>query len=684
MRDSLPGDKNRPGKGRAAWQPIATAVLLGPRTRPLWITAAAGLLLFAAFRAVLILACWGNLAEVSGRGMLRCFVVGMKFDAMPIGFALLPMVLVLSLVPDPVLTGRRFRRLVAAYAAGTITLAGLVEVVGAGFFMHEGARLNWMSIAYLTLETAEFIWKNYPAWLVPPGVAAVYYLSYRLLRWAFWRGSRPAGPGWVRPVRAAVLVGLCALACHGGVRGRPVRRGSANFSDNRLISQLTLNNFFTGFSAVRSRIQESKDELTLYSFPPPEHCARAVGAMLRQDEDTPLPGGDNPLWRRTETGRPVRDYNVVMIVMESMAGWPVGALGHSPSYTPQLDAICREGLFFERMYAVGARTNRGMVGVLCGHPDLGATSVLKSPRAVGKFLTLPQIFRERGYRTLMLYGGRAKFDNMKKFFTRGGVETIIEQSDLNAADLAGNWGVADEVVLRRAHRSFDELGEKKFFGVILTVSNHEPYDIPAGRVPMLPADNERNRQLNAFRYADWALGEFFRLARGSPYFGRTIFVLVADHGQGLNRRWALDVPGYRVPCVIYAPGIIPPGRVQTVASQTDVPPTLLALLGGQYEHCFLGRNILAVRPGDGFALLHEDQYLAWVRGRRALLLRPGSDPMLFEVSDDSMAKIPLARAGPAEVADMQDRMLSYYRMALDLFLNEGYRAPVTALAAAPR
>jgi hypothetical protein len=49
-----------------------------------------------------------------------------------------------------------------------------------------------------------------------------------------------------------------------------------------------------------------------------------------------------------------------------------------------------------------------------------------------------------------------------------------------------------------------------------------------------------------------------------------------------------------------------------------------------------------------------------------------------------MAKIPLARAGPAEVADMRDGMLSYYRTALELFLNESYRAPMTALAAAPR
>jgi phosphoglycerol transferase MdoB-like AlkP superfamily enzyme len=32
------------------------------------------------------------------------------------------------------------------------------------------------------------------------------------------------------------------------------------------------------------------------------------------------------------------------------------------------------------------------------------------------------------------------------------------------------------------------------------------------------------------RYADWALGDFFRLAKKEAFWKDTVFVVVADHG----------------------------------------------------------------------------------------------------------------------------------------------------------
>ena len=60
----------------------------------------------------------------------------------------------------------------------------------------------------------------------------------------------------------------------------------------------------------------------------------------------------------------------------------------------------------------------------------------------------------------------------------------------------------------------------------------------------------------------------------------TIFVLVADNGHGHPSRYSLDVTGYRIPCLFYAPRIVPARRVGVVAGQPDIAPTLLALLGG--------------------------------------------------------------------------------------------------------
>jgi len=188
--------------------------------------------------------------------------------------------------------------------------------------------------------------------------------------------------------------------------------------------------------------------------------------------------------------------------MEGMAGQPVGALGHSPSHTPEFDALCREGMYFERMYAAGCRTSRGVVGVLCAHPDISGPSILKRDLAQGRFLTLPAVFAARGYRTLMIYGGDPDFDNMKQFLAKGGVSTFIAQKDI-ALDKKeiGNWGVPDEMIFAKADETFRTMGDKKFFAVVLTVSNHPPFEVPAGHMSLLPGQSERIKKLNAYRYA---------------------------------------------------------------------------------------------------------------------------------------------------------------------------------------
>jgi len=659
-----------PGPGGAL-----RAVFSG-RLRPVWICAAVFLGLLTLVRLGLLLTRRELLAGAVGWGEIaRCFLLGARFDAMPIGYALLPLGLALALVPARRLAGRRWRSAVVLYAALAATILAGTEVFGVFFFLRFGRRLNYMAFAYLThRETLQFMWSQYPLWLLPPVLAGVFWLFRRWF--GRWFGSGAAVEWSVRRrlAVAAALAAVGVLACRGGMQSVPLRRGSAYFSDNQLVGELAMNDFYTMFYAVRSRLTDGHDERKAYRLPTAPHAAEVTDCLLHQGGDVPMEHPGNPLWRRSASPNPRSDRNVVLIIMEGMAGAAVGALGHTPSHTPHLDTLCADGLFFERMYAVGARTGRGMVALLCGHPDLGGTTVMKRPRALGRFLTLPEVLRARGYRTLFLCGGRAEFDNMGRFLAAGGVEEIIDQDRMDAR--AGNWGVPDEVLFRRAHERFEELADEPFFAAVLTVSNHDPFEVPAGRVDLLPPDPDgRNKVLNAYRYADWALGEFFRYARGGRYFENTIFVLIADHGRFLDQARRVDVPGFRIPCVIYAPGIVPPGRLRTVASQTDVPPTVLGLLGGEYEHCFLGRDVLRVPEHDGFALLHEDVHLAFVRDDLALTLPPagGRGAELFRVGPLAMRRI---APDPARSDALAEEMLAYYTMARHLYTAGAYCSPL--------
>lgn len=689
MTDSDPTCWNQPLAGAGAEARIGLGrrlvrISAGERLGSVWVTAAVLFILFSGFRVALLAFTHGQLKDTPAAEMARCLLVGLRYDATAVGYMILPMALALSLAPGELLVRRGFARAVLAYAAFLVSVVFLTNTIGAVFFARFGRRLNYMAYAYLAhRETLEFLWSNYPTWAVLPGMAAWFYVWYRLFRRRFiWRG-RQAWPLRWRIASAVVLAGLCLLAGRGTLQRRALRGGPAFFSLSGLIDELTMNDFFTMFVAAKSELGDSLDEARDYGLPKMAQAAEVARGMFFQDGDEPLSHPANPLWRRSTSPLPPRDLNVVVIIMESMASPAVGLLGYDlPSSTPCLDALAGEGLVFERMYACGARTSRAVVGVLCGHPDLAGRTVMKRPQAQGRFLSLPEVLRRRGYRTMFLYGGRAEFDNMGPFLAAAGIDEIIDQDRMPGKP--GNWGVPDECIFQAAHEKLLEMGPQPFFAAILTVSNHDPYQVPAGRVEMLPATADpRNAAVNACRYADWALGEFLREARRSAYFRNTVFVLVADHGAELDINRLLDVPGSRIPCIFYAPGLIAPGRIATVAGQTDLPPTILGLLGGQYDHCFFGRDVLRVPPDHGFALLHEGGRLAFVRGDYALTLVPGPKTTLFRLGLTAMHPQPANPTHDRLAETMARELRACYKTAVDVFEKGAHCDPQRYAASAP-
>jgi phosphoglycerol transferase len=655
-------------------------VLLGQRVRPLWIMALYGFLIFPIFRVVLFLVRREAVQDTTISEIGRCFGYGLQFDAVVVGYALLPMVVALCLAPASAFTRNGFRRTITVYGTGMVVLALFVEAIGAAFILDYRRRLNWAALAYFShpREVIVYVWKNYPFWLLLLLMAVLMFVVYRLLRRHFWRGKLTCNSLRQRLCLTGVLTAVFVLACRGTLGSFPLRPGAETHSPNNWINQLSSNNFFSLYHAGKSIVKDGRDEEKYYDFPQPDQALQVATKLLVQTGDTVIAKPGRPLLRRVETHRPRRDFNVVVIIMEGQSSRPVGALGYTGSHTPNLDRLCREGMSFDRMYAVGARTSRAMVGVLCGHPDLGGMTLLERDEVAGMFRTLPSILAERGYRTVFVYGGNPDFDNMKDFFLAGGIKTVIGQKEIDEKQ-ANTWGVPDEMIFKKAHEMFVSMGDQRFFAAILTVSNHKPYEIPSGRpIPMLAHADKKNNMLNAYRYADWALDEFFQEARKAAYFDNTVFVLVADHGHGeyLGDDRAIDVPGYRVPCVFYAPGIIPTRRIGTIASQTDIAPTLLGLLGGTYKHSFLGRDICKVDPSEGFALLHEGRNLGFVRSRRALVLSPKNVrrnppyvPVLFDTNLYNMDPIAPDRTDPNDVSRLQRQMFSLYWMALAQYLS---------------
>lgn len=659
--------------------------LLTPRSRPVVLTGIAVLLVFSGFRVGLFIGSWALVQSVGLADIAHSLLMGLRFDLKALGYMLLPMVLLVSLAGPGAFARRWFRWTLTVYASVMVLLALASEIIGTYFFLYFGRRLNSMALQYLEHynEILGHIFSQYPVWLLVVAGAVALAGSCLLFYKLFWSGRLPRPRRFARLAHGLVMVLLCVLAIRGlGRRPLSTINESTYFTNNNLVNELSRNNLATFASAVYRKVTGREGKF--FPFPPGPDGCRKTAEMLYQPHDMPLADQTNPLWRVTDSGRPVRDLNVVLIIMESMAGRSVGALGHRPDYTPHLTALCEQGIYFENMYATGYQTHKGLAGILCGHPGVGGQRLIKRPEAVGHMRTLPGIFADRGYRTMFFYGGDPEFDNMRQFLANGGIHEQYCQDSMSAGP-RGGFGYAwhDEVVFDKAHEVFDQAGDRRFFAVILTLSNHDPWQVPVGRTDMIATGDEAGPMQNGYRYADWALHRFFQKARQAqaPWLDNTLFVLVADHGQRteLDRTKLLDAPGFRVPCLFYAPGVpdlTPRRRIQTVCSQTDVAPTLLSLLGGPFEHSFLGRDILSVEPGDGFAMLRDFNPIGFVRGDSLVIRPPRSWPRLYRLDRDAMHELQVNDQTRPRLESLDREMLAYYGTARYLLERMALEAPV--------
>ena len=80
--------------------------------------------------------------------------------------------------------------------------------------------------------------------------------------------------------------------------------------------------------------------------------------------------------------------NLVIVLEESLGAEFVGRMGGLP-LTPNLDALSQEGIFFDRLYATGTRSVRGIEAVITGFLPTPGRSVVKLGNSQTNFFPLP-------------------------------------------------------------------------------------------------------------------------------------------------------------------------------------------------------------------------------------------------------------------------------------------------------
>ena len=542
------------------------------------------------------------------------FLVGFGYDCVAAAYLLAPFALYLALAPERWLRGRAHRVLtLAGFAVATFVL--LFTAAAEWTFWDEfGTRFNFIAVDYLvyTREVVGNIVESYPIGWILAGIAAAAALIVYAMRRPL-RGAATRPLAW--PRRAAWALALLALPLAAIAF---VTEGQKEVTGSAVANELAGNGIYEFFAAVRNN---ELDYAKLYARAEDERVFDDLRELLTTPDARFVSGDRFSIVRDITNPGPERRLNVVLVSVESLSAEFLGAFGDRRGLTPRLDALAQEGLVFTRLYATGTRTVRGLEALALSVPPTPGQSIVKRPGNEGLF-SLAEVFNTKGYESAFVYGGYGWFDNMSAFFGANGYR-VVDRTAIPAADIHHEsvWGVADEDLFALAAKQMDAIhaAGRPFFLHVMTTSNHRPYTYPAARVP-IPSGTSRE---GAVQYTDWAIGKFIDDARSKPWFADTVFVITADHTAGGAGKSDLPIARYHIPLIVYAPAHVPAGRMERLASQIDVPPTLLGLLGFSYRSAFFGYDLFRLEPGRERAFIGTYQVLGLIRDDDLAILSPG-------------------------------------------------------------
>jgi phosphoglycerol transferase MdoB-like AlkP superfamily enzyme len=565
---------------------------------------------------------------------LGVLLQGARSDLMTAGLFAAPIVV---LLPIFAIAGRvpLWVRLCSGWLSFSLLVMLFLELATPQFLIEFDSRPNRLFIEYLQYprEVLGMLWGGYRVMLIAALVAIAALGFWTLQHFDRCRcATRTWSSRMVLLIWPLVIV-LLFLMIRSSFQHRPANLSTFAFCDDAMVNSLVANSAYSVLTAVYGMKNESHSSAMYGGMPAAEMIARVRKGMGVEPNDF-VSDQFPTLHRQIATVRRDKPRNLVIVLEESLGAGFVERLGGQP-ITPYFNKLGDEGIWFQRLYATGTRSVRGIEAVVAGFPPTPAQSTVKLSKSQTDFATLASVLRESGYRSEFVYGGASHFDNMRGFFLGNGFSTVVDQPQFKQPRFTGSWGVSDEDLFDMAHQRITALDaeEQPFFLLVFSSSNHTPFEFPDGRITLV--DAEKQTVNNAVKYADFAMGEFVERARRSDYWDETVMLVVADHDTRVYGSDLVPIDKFHIPGVILGEGI-EPRQIASVASQIDLAPTLLSLLGVDSEHPFVGRDLTRTLPEFGNtsalkprAMMQFDRNYAWLEAGRATILLPDGSAKQF-------------------------------------------------------
>lgn len=576
-------------------------------------------LFFQAARAVFLVYHLSHTRELPLKTSLLTFLYGLRMDLSMSAYLLAPVclfVLISIVVPF-------FRRAIIYKVYSYLLLFVILLVTVADLEVYEawGSRMDatplkylasprevWASISHLPIFFILFLFV-----VILIGLCLIFGRLIERFSVYLYSGERRVVPRLVSAFSVLLFTALLIIPMRGGVQLAPINQSSVYFSTNNFANLAAINapwNFVHGLSNRTSATENP------YDYLPPSESKRAVDSLLAQS-------GVREKVLNTDTP------NVILIIWESFTDKATHLKVGGKEVTPRFNALKNEGLYFSRVYASGDRTDKGIAAVLSGYPALPQTAILRTPVKASRLRYIPKVFKDKGYTTSFYYGGETEFANIKSYILSAGFDAFSDVGDYGSKDKNSKWGAHDGVVAARVLRDLPSM-KQPFFTTWLTLSSHEPYEIPTK--PAFRGDSRTTLFLNSLNYTDAVVFDFIQKCKQQPWWDKTLVVIVGDHGHTLPET-GKQTDNFTTPMLWLGGALNQQGVViDKVVSQLDLASTLVQQVGVTEQLFPFSKNIFDSSYkewafftfNNGFGLVQPQKAFVFDNVGRQVILNDGA------------------------------------------------------------
>lgn len=310
--------------------------------------------------------------------------------------------------------------------------------------------------------------------------------------------------------------------------------------------------------------------------------------------------------------------NLVFIIVEGLGRAFTNDSAYLGNFTPFLDSLSRQSLYFKNFLSNGGRTFAVLPSLLGSEP-FAQNGFLALEENMPAQLSLLNILGKNNYETSFYYGGDVSFDNMEGYLRLNKVKRIDGEKSFPSGfsklpEFAGySWGYGDMELYRHflQNAKTDTLQAPRL-DILLTVTTHNPFTLIQQQhylnhfeaylktLGLNPKENDQRKnfakQFATVLYADDALKDLFNEYKKRADYNNTIFFITGDH-RIPEIPLSTKIDRYHVPLIVYSPLLKRSKEILAISSHLDVAPSILNYLHNSYEiqlpdqNAFLGKGL---------------------------------------------------------------------------------------------